>query len=97
MFVVNTTVFGISVTVAADEDDEPEDAVAVVTDDLVVVLVPPACCGRGQILILGLLLSNNRTESGSVLNGGRMKRMLFVGGVSTGFVDTIDGAAIAGT
>jgi len=85
--VVNTAVFGARDNVVVELE---LDAVEVV--EVTVLLAPCLCCGRGQIRILGLPLSNWRTESGSALNGGKINRMLLVAVCAGGCVATAAGA-----
>ena len=87
--VVTVTVFANSDVEDEDEDEDELDADVLPPDtvDVAVAVLPAFCCGRGQTLILGLGLSNSRTESGSALNGGRMKRIFAFCG-DTGCTDT---------
>ena len=98
--VVTVTVFANSDVEDEEDEDEDEldaDVLAADTVEVVVVVLPAFCCGRGHIRILGLVPSNCRTESGSALKGGKMKRMFALCGIGNGCTDTTTGAAGAGT
>jgi hypothetical protein len=77
-----------------DEDEEDEDDVDAA---VVAVAAPAVCCGRGQIRILGVLLSASRIESGSWLNDGRINLMFALGEGVGGCTDTAMGAPGTGT
>jgi hypothetical protein len=79
---------------AVDEDEEDEDDVDAA---VVAVAAPAVCCGRGQIRILGVLLSASRIESGSWLNDGRINLMFALGEGVGGCTDTAMGAPGTGT
>ena len=98
--VVTVTVFANS-DVEDEEDEDELDADVLPPDDTVevamAVVLPIFCCGRGQTLILGLEPSNCRTESGSALKGGRIKRIFAFCNIGNGCTDITVGAAGAGT